>query len=138
MPPSHAPWPLPCRCLLAPASCPPLHAQPRCLLCKNKLTLWLLPALALLWVVQKSAAATAEEAAEDAEAEAEAAGGKPAARRPKKRSADADLASDEAAMKDIMMTRKAKKMYQGLQKKKAEKAARVATLEQKAAALKKN
>lgn len=40
-------------------------------------------------------------------------------------------------MKDIMMTRKARKMYQGLQKSRAAKQARVAALEQRAAALKK-
>lgn len=39
-------------------------------------------------------------------------------------------------MKDIMMTRKAKKMYQGLQKSRAAKKARVAALEEKAAAWK--
>lgn len=39
-------------------------------------------------------------------------------------------------MKDIMMTRKARKMYQGLQKSQAAKRARVAALESKAAALK--
>ena len=39
-------------------------------------------------------------------------------------------------MKDIMMTRKARKMYQGLQKSRAAKQARVAALEQKAAQLK--
>ena len=38
-------------------------------------------------------------------------------------------------MKDIMMTRKAKKMYQGLQKTRAAKKARVEELEKKAAAL---
>ena len=42
---------------------------------------------------------------------------------------------DEQQMKDIMMTRKAKKMYQGLQKTRAAKKARVQHLEQKAAAL---
>jgi hypothetical protein len=39
-------------------------------------------------------------------------------------------------MKDIMMTRKTKKLYQGLQKTRAAKKARVTALEQKAAAIK--
>lgn len=45
-------------------------------------------------------------------------------------------AASQPQMKDIMMTRKARKMYQGLQKSRAAKQARVAALEQRAAALK--
>ncbi|KAL4432847.1 hypothetical protein ABPG77_008173 [Micractinium sp. CCAP 211/92] len=72
-------------------------------------------------------------AAED-EGQEEGAAGAAAGR--KRRAPEADLAADEAAMKDIMMTRKAKKMYQGLKKRESEKAARVAALEHKAASLK--
>ena len=55
----------------------------------------------------------------------------------KRRAAPAggDDAAETAVMKDIMMTRKAKKMYQGLQKTRAAKKARVEELEKKAAAL---
>lgn len=61
-----------------------------------------------------------------------------AAPAPKKRrvSGEEELQMDEQQMKDIMMTRKARKMYQGLQKSRAAKQARVAALEQRAAALK--
>ncbi|KAL4458050.1 hypothetical protein ABPG75_012915 [Micractinium tetrahymenae] len=79
--------------------------------------------------LKKTGGAAAGE--EEEEAPAAAAAGR------KRRAPEADLAADEAAMKDIMMTRKAKKMYQGLKKREAEKAARVAALEEKAAALKK-
>lgn len=54
----------------------------------------------------------------------------------RKRAPEADVGADEAVLRDVMMTRKTKKMYQGLKKREAEKAARVAALEAKAAAIK--
>ncbi|PRW18309.1 pescadillo-family BRCT domain-containing [Chlorella sorokiniana] len=78
--------------------------------------------------LKKSGAAAGEESEEE----------EAAAPAPKKRrvSGEDELQMDEQQMKDIMMTRKARKMYQGLQKSRAAKQARVAALEQRAAALK--
>ena len=74
-----------------------------------------------------------EGAAAGAESDDEAAAPVPAKR---KRAPEADVGADEAVLRDVMMTRKTKKMYQGLKKREAEKAARVAALEAKAAAIK--
>lgn len=81
-----------------------------------------------------------QQAGEDAagspeQAEEEAAAAAPAARK-RRAGGEEEQAADEAAMKDIMMTRKTKKLYQGLQKTRAAKKARVTALEQKAAAIK--
>ena len=90
----------------------------------------------LLVPLQKSAAGASDE---EGEGEGDAATAAPAAAvqqaRKRRVSGEEELAMDEQQMKDIMMTRKAKKMYQGLQKTRAAKKARVQHLEQKAAAL---
>jgi pescadillo protein len=74
----------------------------------------------------------------DAAAEGEAAQAEGAAAGPqrKRRPAADDAGAEEVALKDVMMTRKARKMYQGLQRSRAAKKARVTELEQRAAALK--
>jgi pescadillo protein len=83
---------------------------------------------------QKPGSDAGEGAAHAAQA---ADGEQAAAAAPRKRRAAAeDPAADEAALKDVMMTRKARKMYRGLQRSAAAKEARVAALEAKAAQLK--